>query len=85
MGYLDRRTVHVLPLQQLWFDMSAQIINLRTVRKARARAEKERLAEQNRAKFGRSKQQQSREARDKERASRALDGAKREHDAGDES
>jgi hypothetical protein len=39
--------------------MTAEIINLRKARKARARAEKERRAAENRAKFGRPKSERA--------------------------
>ena len=35
--------------------MTADLVNLNKVRKARARAEKEKLAQQNRARYGRTK------------------------------
>jgi hypothetical protein len=53
-------------------------INLGKVRKARARAEKRAQADQNAAKFGRTKAQKTAEARDADRAARHVDGAKRE-------
>jgi hypothetical protein len=56
----------------------AEIINLRMARKARARAETEQQAAENRAKFGRSKAQKAIERTDAERQARTLDGAKRE-------
>ena len=39
--------------------MSAEIVNLRLARKAKARSEKERQAEQNRITFGRTKQEKT--------------------------
>ncbi|MTI45401.1 uncharacterized protein DUF4169 [Roseibium hamelinense] len=47
--------------------MSAEVINLRQVRKRKAKAEKEKSAEQNRLAFGRSKSEKdaSRTAREK--------------------
>jgi hypothetical protein len=56
----------------------AEIINLRMARKARARAETEQQAAENRAKFGRSKAQKAIERTDAERQARTHDGAKRE-------
>jgi hypothetical protein len=56
----------------------AEIINLRMARKARARAETEQQAAENRAKFGRSKAQKAIERTELERQARTLDGAKRE-------
>jgi Flp pilus assembly protein TadD len=55
----------------------AEIVNLRMARKARQRAEAERTAAQNRAKFGRTKAQKAKERADAERAARAIDGARR--------
>lgn len=54
------------------------VVNLRSVRKAKARASREVEAQANRAKFGRSKGDKLREAQDAERAAKLLDGAKRE-------
>jgi hypothetical protein len=51
----------------------AEIVNLRSARKARARVEKEAEAAANRAKFGRSKAEKQAEA-----AQQALDAAKLE-------
>lgn len=58
--------------------MAADVINLRQVRKARTRTEKEKTAEQNRLTFGRAKaeKQLSRALRDK--AEKALDQGKLE-------
>ncbi|MGE6740770.1 DUF4169 family protein [Allorhizobium pseudoryzae] len=39
--------------------MSAEIVNLRLARKAKARSDKERQAEQNRITFGRTKQEKT--------------------------
>lgn len=54
------------------------VVNLRSVRKAKARASREVKAQANRAKFGRTKGDKLREAQDAERAAKLLDGAKRE-------
>lgn len=54
------------------------VVNLRSVRKAKARASREVEAQANRAKFGRTKGDKLREAQDAERLGRMLDGAKRE-------
>ncbi|AXU19388.1 DUF4169 domain-containing protein [Novosphingobium sp. THN1] len=54
------------------------VVNLRSVRKAKARASREVEAQANRAKFGRTKGDKLREAQDAERAAKLLDGAKRE-------
>lgn len=56
----------------------ADIINLRTVRKQKARAGKEAQAEQNRALFGRSKGEKLKQAAEKTLADRKIDGHKRE-------
>ncbi|MGV3769865.1 MAG: DUF4169 family protein [Sphingobium phenoxybenzoativorans] len=61
----------------------AEIINLRSVRKARARAEAESAAARNRAIHGRTKAQKLLEKGEKERAARAIDGAALEKDSGD--
>ena len=55
----------------------AEIINLRSVRKARVKAEKAGEAQVNRAKFGRTKAEKLRDKIAAERADRAIDGAKR--------
>ena len=60
--------------------MTAEIVNLSKARKAKARADKERQAEENRRKFGRTKGQRLGETHDKERAGRELDGVLREPD-----
>ena len=54
--------------------MSAEIINLRRVRKERARNEKEQKAEENRRLFGLSKAERRQEAQEKDRRTRELDG-----------
>lgn len=56
----------------------AQIINLRTAKKHRARAEKEAQATQNRTLFGRSKSEKLQEALAKDRAEKHIEGHKRE-------
>lgn len=56
--------------------MTAKIVNLRKARKAKARADKERTAAENRVVHGRSKAERQREASDKDRLQRELDGAK---------
>lgn len=58
--------------------MTAEIVNLRQARKAKARADKERQAAQNRVLHGRNKGQRHEDAADKERIRRELDGAKRD-------
>jgi hypothetical protein len=56
--------------------MSAEIVNLRRARKEKARAAKAESAAQNRAKFGRTRAEREKEAADKARIARELDGAK---------
>ncbi|MCP8882260.1 DUF4169 family protein [Devosia sp. XJ19-1] len=56
----------------------ADIINLRTARKAKARADKETVAEANRLKFGRTKAEKLKDASEKARADRHIDGHKRD-------
>lgn len=56
--------------------MSGDIVNLRHFRKSKARAEKETRAEQNRAKFGRTKAEKQLDKASKAAASRHLDGHK---------
>ena len=56
----------------------AEIINLRRARKSREREAAARLAEENRAKFGRTKAERETAAEKRARSYRTLDGAKRE-------
>ncbi len=56
----------------------AEIINLRSARKAKARTEKEAAAEANRLKFGRTKVEKLKDASEKARAEKLIDGHKRE-------
>jgi len=56
----------------------ADIINLRTARKAKARTEKEAAAEANRLKFGRTKAEKRKDASEKARAEKHIDGHKRD-------
>lgn len=56
----------------------AEIINLRSVRKARAKAEKTSEAQANRVKFGRTKAEKARDKIEAERAARSIDGALRD-------
>jgi len=55
-----------------------EVVNLRAVRKAKARDAQAVEAQANRAKFGRTKGEKLREAQEAERAARLLDGAKRD-------
>jgi len=57
--------------------MTAEIINLRQARKARARAAKDAQADENRARFGLSKAERRQLAMETDRAVRHLDGARR--------
>ena len=58
--------------------MTAEIINLRRVKKNLARAESEKQAEANRVKFGRSKAEKTVTTIENNRVSKNLDGKKRE-------
>ena len=58
----------------------AEIINLRTARKARARAGKEAAASVNRRSFGQTKDEKRVAREEQARLDRTLDGAKREPD-----
>jgi hypothetical protein len=58
--------------------LMADILSLSKARKARARAEKDAVAEQNRAKFGRTKAEKQAEAAAKELAARRIEAHKRE-------
>lgn len=56
----------------------AEIINLRTVRKQKARSEKDLAAEANRLKFGRTKAEKLKIESEKARADKHIEGHKRE-------
>ncbi|MEI5688251.1 DUF4169 family protein [Sphingomonas kyungheensis] len=56
----------------------AEIINLRTARKAAARAAADRTAAANRARFGRTKSERAADDADRARVDRIVDGAKLE-------
>lgn len=58
--------------------MTAEIVNLRRVRKEKARADEKRAAEANRAAFGRTKAEKSVTKATKDAADRKLDGHRRE-------
>lgn len=51
------------------------LINLKAARKTKARSDAKALADTNRAKFGRTKAEKARDALEKTRHERALDGA----------
>lgn len=55
------------------------IVNLRQARKAKARSDKDRVAQANRAKFGRTKAERQADAEQEARRNQVLDGAFREH------
>ncbi len=54
--------------------MTADIVNLRRARKAKARADRERTAAENRRVFGRTRAERTAEAAERERAERHIDG-----------
>lgn len=56
--------------------MSAEIVNLRQVRKQKARQEKEQAAEDNRRKYGRSKQERESARKRREELEHLVDGHK---------
>jgi hypothetical protein len=56
----------------------ADIINLRNVRKQKARADKEAQAEQNRILFGRTKAEKLKQAAEKAQADKHIEGHKRD-------
>jgi hypothetical protein len=58
--------------------MSADIINLNKVRKARAKAEQTKTAAENRVKHGRTKVERKKVEADETLAARRLDGTKRD-------
>jgi hypothetical protein len=53
-----------------------EVINLNRFRKARAKAEAEKQAEENRASFGRTKAEKHQEIRERDRSDQDLDGKK---------
>lgn len=56
----------------------AEILSLSKARKAKARIEKEATAEANRLKFGRTKAEKLKDAAEKAKADRLIDGHKRD-------
>ena len=60
--------------------MMAEIINLRLARKKKARDDKQRQAEQNRALHGATRAEKAARKAEAERAARQLDGARLERD-----
>jgi hypothetical protein len=61
----------------------AEVVSLRQARKQKARADKERVAEQNRAVHGRSKAEKTRDAEAAKKSQSFLEGHRRERPAGD--
>lgn len=60
--------------------MPADVINLRRARKAKARAEREKTAADNRVAFGRSKAEKQLTKAEREREQRAIEAHRREPD-----
>ena len=58
--------------------MTAEIVNLNKVRKARERAAREREASENRLKYGQSKAERSLSQSEHQKANADLDGARRD-------
>lgn len=58
--------------------MTGRVVNLRAARKTRARDEKRRKADENAARFGRSKLERAKTEDQKERLDRHLDGHRRD-------
>jgi hypothetical protein len=58
--------------------MPADIVNLRRARKAKARTDKESEATANRALFGRTKAEKTRQAAERKQAARALESHRRD-------
>jgi hypothetical protein len=56
----------------------SDIVNLNRARKKKAAVEKEKRAQENRTKFGRTKAENARDRMEKERAAKMLDWAKRD-------
>ena len=54
------------------------IVNLRSVRKAKAKTDRQNEAQANRAKFGRTKAEKLRDQTEAERTARTVDGALRD-------
>jgi hypothetical protein len=64
--------------------MTADVISLRRARKAKDRSEKDRIAAANRAAFGRTRAEKSRQTAERGRQMRALDGNRRAEQGEDE-
>lgn len=63
--------------------MTAEIVNLRRARKAKVRSDKAKRADENRARFGRTKAEKEREDVVKRLDERRLDGHEREEPSKD--
>jgi len=61
-----------------------QLVNLKGVRKAKARADREAKAQANRIAFGRTKAEKRTTKAEREAADRKLDGHKRDDDSNDD-
>lgn len=61
----------------------AEIVSLRQARRQKARADKERVAERNRALHGRSKAEKTRDAEAAKKSQNFIEGHRRERPAGD--
>lgn len=60
--------------------MPADVINLRRVRKAKARTEKEKAAEASRLAFGRTKAEKAKTAAERQRALKSIEGHRRDRE-----
>lgn len=58
----------------------AEIVNLRMVRKAKARSDAGQAAAESRARHGRTRAEKARDSSEAERLARTVDGAKRDAD-----
>ena len=58
--------------------MTADVVNLRRARKAKARSEREKNAAANRAAFGRPKSNKAQADAERQRAAKALEGHRRD-------
>ncbi|CAM8660161.1 MULTISPECIES: DUF4169 family protein [Sphingobium] len=58
------------------------IVNLRQARKVKARTDKAQAAQENRARFGRTKGQRLADTQEEQRRAALLDGARRESEEG---
>ncbi|MCO6178696.1 DUF4169 family protein [Ciceribacter sp. RN22] len=65
--------------------MAADVVNLRQYKKTKARAEKDRTAEQNRILFGRTKAEKELTRAEREKAEKTLDQGKLERPKPDDS